>query len=235
MIDGKGIVLLASGFDDPSDNGKTGNMIQTWVMLAEMEPHLAIKTGQDESICGGCPLRGDGTGKARPCYVRVYQAPLAIYRSWKAGNVAKMSSGEAARIIARDKRGFRLGSYGDPAAVPISVWQPMADAAVVRTGYTHQWRTAPAGFSSILMASVDTPEEYFAAQEMGWRTFRPRGENEEMLAGEFQCPAAEESGKRKTCSECGACDGANKDDRRASPSLVVHGAQKGQWEKAMAK
>ena len=117
-LDGEPIVLLASGFDSTSANDKTGDMIQTWILHADVEPHVAVKTGQDGSVCGDCVLRGDGSGKDRPCYVTVFRAPLAVWRSWNDGNVERRSPEQVASILARDDRDFRLGSYGDPAAVP---------------------------------------------------------------------------------------------------------------------
>jgi hypothetical protein len=36
----------------------------------------------------------------------------------------------------------RLGSYGDPAAVPVWVWQAVMKQADGGTGYTHQWKDA---------------------------------------------------------------------------------------------
>lgn len=35
----------------------------------------------------------------------------------------------------------RLGTYGDPAAVPTVVWQTVLAQSAMHTGYTHQWRT----------------------------------------------------------------------------------------------
>ena len=35
---------------------------------------------------------------------------------------------------------LRIGSYGDPAAVPTWVWKDLASDVKVMTGYTHQWK-----------------------------------------------------------------------------------------------
>ena len=56
-IDGKPIVMIATGFKTGSGNVKTGAMIQTWILREDVEPHTAQKTGDDESICGNCPHR----------------------------------------------------------------------------------------------------------------------------------------------------------------------------------
>jgi len=232
-IDGAPIVLLASGFGQRSGNGKTGDMLQTWILRADMPPTDAVKAGADASICGDCALRGDGTGKDRPCYVTVFRAPLAIWRSWDRGNVATMSPSDAAAIIRRDGRSFRLGSYGDPAAVPFEVWQPLADAAPTRTGYTHQWRTADRSFRSILMASVDTLADAKRARRAGWRTFRTRSADMPLSPDEFVCPASEEAGRRSTCERCHLCDGRRRADTRRHPVIIAHGPTATRWGSAV--
>jgi hypothetical protein len=83
LLDGAPIVVIATGLDS-SSNGKTGNMIQTHIIRADMLPMDAIYNGEDSSICGDCVHRGDGTGKERTCYVTVYQAQTAIYKAFLA-------------------------------------------------------------------------------------------------------------------------------------------------------
>ena len=53
-IDGKPIMVIATGFANKSSNGKTGDMIQTWIIREDIAPNEAIKSGEDESICGQC-------------------------------------------------------------------------------------------------------------------------------------------------------------------------------------
>jgi hypothetical protein len=126
-------------------------------------------------------------------------------------------------------RALRLGAYGDPAAVPYLLWIEILTALRVRSwvGYTHAWARCDARFRSLVMASVDSPEERETACGLGWRTFRVRGRNDPILAGEFVCPAANEAGKRLTCIECNACSGG--DAGKASPVIIAHGCinQKG--------
>ena len=59
LIDGKPIIAIATL---NSRNGKTGEMIQTWIMRSDIEPHKAIKTGEDSSVCGDCPHRPENDG-----------------------------------------------------------------------------------------------------------------------------------------------------------------------------
>ncbi len=98
--------------------------------------------------------------------------------------------------------GLRVGSYGDPAAVPVSVWRSLLEAAPWHTGYTHAWRGF-AEFRGLLMASVDSGSEAGEAVAGGWEYFRvaPRGDRQRMR-GEARCPAAVESGQRVTCATC---------------------------------
>ena len=123
-------------------------------------------------------------------------------------------------------RALRLGSYGDPAAVPFEVWEPLAKSAAKFTGYTHQWKTADKRFQSLCMASVDNVSEAVAAHTSGWRYFRPRRADETVQRGmEFVCPASEEKGRKTDCNTCNGCAGTTS-KQRANVTLLVHGARK---------
>ena len=47
-------VIIATGFEDDSSNGKTGAMIQIWILPKDVKPNDAVKTGYDRVICGDC-------------------------------------------------------------------------------------------------------------------------------------------------------------------------------------
>ena len=51
-LDGKPIMAVATNVGQSSSNTKTGDMIQIWYMRSDIEPHQALKTGDDESVCG---------------------------------------------------------------------------------------------------------------------------------------------------------------------------------------
>jgi hypothetical protein len=181
----------------------------------------ALKSGADASICGSCPHRGAGTGKGRTCYVDVGRGPLAVYRAWKRGTYPIAAAHEIYAVGAR--RVVRLGTYGDPAAVPTYVWERLTRDCVAHTGYTHQWRTCDASLANLLMASADSVADASEAHAKGWRTFRvampcdaPR------VAGEVACPASAEAGKKLTCEQCRACGGAGT-GRRGSVVIQAHG------------
>jgi hypothetical protein len=80
----------------------------------------------------------------------------------------------------------------------------------VTTGYTHQWRTTDTAWSGLVMASADSADDQVAARAMGYRSFRvvtPDAPDAGKVKG-VSCPASAESGKGKTCSTCGLCNGA---------------------------
>ena len=59
QIDGAPIVCIATGLKRKTKNKKLSDsdrkgMIQTWIMRTDIAPHVAIKSGADESVCGGC-------------------------------------------------------------------------------------------------------------------------------------------------------------------------------------
>lgn len=47
-------VIIATGFSDDSANGKTGAMIQIWILPKDVKPNDATKTGFDRVVCGDC-------------------------------------------------------------------------------------------------------------------------------------------------------------------------------------
>lgn len=224
MLDGAPIVVIATGFAQATENEKTGAaLIQTWVLRGDVSPTAAVKTGEDAAICGACPHRGrvvNGVhGVGRSCYVTVFHAPLVVYKAFKRG-IYPVAEDLAALFAGR---GVRLGSYGDPAAVPMPVWDAALSRATFHTGYTHQWRTAEPGFARYVMASCDSAVDRFLAKAMGYRTFRVTAGLEPKLAKEITCPASAEAGYKTTCSDCRACGGTSA-KARADVVIAAHGA-----------
>ena len=192
-------VIIATGFSTPSDNRKTGDMIQIWILCKAVDPVEAIKQGLDRLICGSCVHRGDGTGGERSCYVNVGQAPLGIWRAWKAGRYPTLQF-----MDIFSGRKVRFGAYGDPTWIPLPLALAIAGVASGHTGYTHQWRKPSLqAWRSILMASVDTTAELLIARSMGWSTFRVTPDLDHH-SFEKLC-ASERSGT--ACADCLLCAG----------------------------
>jgi hypothetical protein len=217
-LDGAPIVVVVSGLTKTSTNGKTGDLLQTWILRDDINPIAAVETGADASVCGDCPHRGAA------CYVNLGQAPLNVWRTTHRGRYATAADLDAIRAIGAGRM-VRLGAYGDPAAVPVAIWEALTERAAGWTGYTHQWRKAPQ-LKRFCMASADTPAEGFAARAQGWRTFRIRLADEPVAARlEFVCPASEEAGAKTDCASCKACMGSSA-KAKASPVIAAHGAKK---------
>jgi hypothetical protein len=120
-------------------------------------------------------------------------------------------------------RVVRFGSYGDPAAAPIGIWQSLARMSAGHTGYTHQWRNVSAELQSLVMASCDSAAERDAAKAHGWRTFRVMSQGETLAAREINCPASKEAGEKTNCADCKACGGTSA-KAKVDIAIVVHGA-----------
>ena len=218
MLDGNPIVGVAILSDK---NRKTGLMVQTYILRPDLDPIAAADTGADESICGDCKHRPAYLGT---CYVNLGHGPLAVFSALLRG--VYPDDPRAAREMARD-RVVRLGTYGDPAAIPVRAWRDLLTYSAGHTGYSHQWGNPAltyaqrAGIMALCMASADTETEADMAQTAGFRTFRIRAADQPVQPGEFICPASAEGGKRKQCNQCQACDGQR--NRAANPVIIVHG------------
>ena len=225
MLDGAPIVVIVTGLKSASANGKTGAMLQSFILRQDRSPVEAIKDGTDASVCGNCPnrpltvkaaLAADPTADVSPCYVKAFHAPRSVWQCWATGSGYRMATEEDRAIIAASN--LRHGTYGDPMAAPFGVW-PVAPK---RTGYSHQWADYPQSpFAAVLMASVDSPVQAAAAVAAGWRYFRVETDPEApLLPGEVMCPASEEAGKRTTCDTCGLCKGNPWGARSRKPANV---------------
>lgn len=191
-------VIIATGFAKASDNRKTGDMVQIWILVKACDPVEAIRTGLDRLICGSCVHRGDGHGGGRSCYVNAGKAPLVIYRAWRAGNYPPFRHWDLFT-----GRRVRFGAYGDPTHLPLSLALAIAGVSSGWTGYTHQWRKPSLQpWKTILMASVDSVAELVIARSLGWSTFRVGSEAQ---PSEQLC-ASEAIGT--PCAVCLLCAGA---------------------------
>lgn len=205
VLDGAPIVVIATL---KTSNEKTGNMVQTWIIRSDLSPVEAVQSKQDESICGMCPHRHNLKGA---CYVQPFQAPLAVYNSFKAGKYPLYDG-----VSLKDKS-IRLGAYGDPAAVPLEVWTKILADCKNHTGYTHQisHKNFDKGIAEICMVSADTEKQATSAHKKGFKTFRVKTEKMPLLSNEINC-LSESHGI--SCLECGLCDG-----QKQNIVINVHG------------
>jgi hypothetical protein len=197
-----------------SNNVKTGDMIQTWIIRSDISPVEASKQNKDGAICGNCPHR-QNTGGA--CYVNIGQAPSAVYRAYKKGSYKPFDESVHKELFFG--RMIRLGSYGDPAAVPIQVWDDILQYCIGHTGYTHQinHKNFQKGILNICQVSADTPKQALKLQKQGLKTFRVALPDDGLLEDEIECLA---DSKGLSCLACGLCDGS-----KQNIAIVVHGAR----------
>lgn len=214
-IDGKNIVGIVTM---KSLNVKTGDMPQLWILPADVAPNVAIKTGEDRSVCGDCMLRHYNEGA---CYVRVEQEPLTTWKAWKRDAYTVIA--DVGYNVFKD-RTIRLGAYGDPQALPIEVLKKIKQHAKYCTSYTHQWRTASEDMKAISMASVDNRMEYEEAVSNGWRTFRLVAEEDKLMEGEITCPAITHGTQ---CADCRLCSGSS--HGKVNIAVPVHGRYKNRF------
>ena len=212
QIDGRPIVVIVNKLAG-SDNAKTGaDLVQTFIIRADVAPTDALKTGDDVSICGQCvhrPILAKTNGQA-PCYVNVGRSVRSVFEAYKRGRYQRATPGQLRAILAGRK--VRLGTYGDPAAAPVAIWQEItADAAGV-VGYSHQWQAVNfdhAAWAPLVMASADSIDEAAQANLYGMRVFRV-SVGVDKQPGEATCPASAEGGRRATCDTCMLCGGTSK-------------------------
>jgi hypothetical protein len=68
-FNGKPIKVVVTGTKHPSNNPKTGPMLQVWILPDGDDP-----PNKQVSICGTCPIR-------KACYVNWGQAPTSVWRA----------------------------------------------------------------------------------------------------------------------------------------------------------
>jgi len=202
-----------------SDNRKTGDMVQTWILREDISPTMARSIGEDRSFCGDCSVRN-------ACYVNWHHAPLGIWKTYHRGGYVDLRRKPAVMRRIVSGRMVRMGAAGDPAMIPLQHWLRVLHGADGWTGYSHQWRHPWAQpMRELTMASVESLEDQDLARSMGWRTYRIRRQDEPLEFNEIACPS-DTTGRK--CIDCVACDGALKPSA-ASVAIVVHGSKASKW------
>lgn len=223
QFDKKPIVGIAVGLSSKSSNVKTGSLIQTYILVDNgVMPHENAAYGKaDSTVCGNCPHRAGPNEKSGSCYVNLGQGPHAVYSHYLKGKYPSLAQSHKSLFT---DRFLRLGSYGDPTAIPFDVWINITSWAKDHTGYTHQWRLCDQRFKNICMASCDSTLDYDTAKYMGWRTFRVKTNSQPVLKSEVKCPASPDSFPKRQCEDCMACNGTNREnDLRRDIVINAHG------------
>ena len=206
-----------------SNNVKTGNMAQLWIMARDTAPHIAKKEGKDDAVCGDCPIK-------KECYVLTFQGPLSVWNAYKRGvytNIVSILENDidnAVYSLLEDlaRLSIRFGAYGDPAALPQWLIKNIADNCKDFTGYTHQWDKPGFNFlNNYFMASVESVSQHIYAQSLGFRTFRIKSQSMPIGDSEIECPA---DSKGIQCIDCMLCNGS-----KEATNIVIngHGAHAG--------
>lgn len=229
LIDGAPIVGIAI---KSSSNRKTGDLVQTYIIRSDISPMNASKSGADVSICGNCKHRGKPTDNPekkiaveRSCYVNLGQGPTIVFKGLQRG-IYPDASADTIKGFA-DGKGVRLGTYGDPAAIPRSAWDALLVGAGFHTGYTHNLKVQPS-MADLCMVSADSQQASASAKSYQRRSFRVIPLNVWQAKGkasisshEIMCPASAEAGARVTCFDCRLCNGTK--SKGKSIAIVAHG------------
>ena len=238
--DKKPIVCIATGLNTHSGNIKTGAMVQTYIIRADVHPQDALWSGDDKSVCYDCKHRPkQGKTKADKkadknhlgsCYVFVAQGVAKVFEAFKRGNYPDYSDKYRYLLYGRK---IRFGSYGDPYAVPIKIWQLLKELSIMHTGYSHQFmqRYYSDSHKGLFMASCDTAKEREIAKSLGNRTFRQGKSIDDIAPDEVLCPASKEGGFRTTCDNCLLCTGNTK--KAKDVYIVSHGPRSGNYRKGI--
>ena len=203
-----------------STNRKTGKGIQVWILDRTMHPSDSRKSGNDsKNQCKGCPL-----ASYSGCYV--IDMPLtSIYKKYMAGGYGKINPNSKAWNEFFAVPYVRLGAYGNPSCLPISIVASISNLAERVTGYFHDWHLMSEdrarSYGRFLMASTH-PATYRAAKDIGLRTFTT-GKLASVGSYGIECLA---DTKGLTCAECGLCDGTKRNSAtRPDVWIDPHGFQ----------
>ena len=219
FVDGIEIVAVATNLQLTSENIKTGDTIQTYIMPVSTPPREAVKLGIDRAVCGDCKFRpllaqvNKLTGILEDCYVDLNRAVHSVWLAFNRGSYPIVTPAELGEMVKASGKPFRQGSWGDPSRVEAEVWA--ACDTTRGMSYTHQWRFNPE-MKKFSMASVDTAAEAVEAQKLGWRTYRVDTENRGPINGsEIACPNTAD--KSVKCADCRLCSGL----RSGAKSIMI--------------
>ena len=199
-----------------TSNRKTGNMIQLWIILSDHSPVDGVKSGLDAlTICTGCKF-ASGNG----CYVNVGQAPLQIWKSYKANKYPKLDPFLYDNVF--NGRKVRFGAYGNPSLIPLSIIKMITEVCDGWTGYFHDWqqmsKQKAQAYGQYFMASTETNDSVRRAKEKNLRFFHV---SPEQPKDTIECLS---DSRGLSCDLCQLCKG----NRIGAKSIWInpHGSKK---------
>lgn len=195
-----------------SRNSKTGNVFQLSFIPVGMFTEQGFDKSSDDAVCPTDCFFKDSNA----CYVNLAYAPRAIVQSIRNGNYQ-----DKINYLKLSQNVLRLGSYGDCSCLPYEFIEKIVKAAKQGyLNYTHGWKTCDSRFANIAMASVESIADKELANAMGYRTFRVRPIDGEILEDELLCPY--EKNNFITCKMCMKCNGNNGKSKK-NIVVTVHG------------
>ena len=102
LLDNERIALIATGIFTKSENQKTGEMIQTYIIRRDMHPMFARRMGEDKSVCGDCKHKEEST-----CYVNLCHGPIGVFHALVDGSYREWRDSD---VDLFRNRNFRIGS-----------------------------------------------------------------------------------------------------------------------------
>ena len=133
---------------------------------------------------------------------------MATFRAFEKGNYLVADTHDEIQKLGTNQF-VRLGTYGDPSAVPSYVWDSLLSKSKNNTGYTHQSNNPNADVrTDQCMISADSYAT--TTKDFGTHTSTFTYTDEELdKQNEVLCPASKEAGRRTTCNDCLLCSGSN--------------------------
>jgi hypothetical protein len=197
-----------------SSNRKTGDMIQTYLLDRET---LTTEPKVFGAKCFDCPM-------VDKCYVSrdkmSVRKALARLLGEERTSYAHATLAQVLPLL--NGRKVRLGTYGDPSALPLSDLKAIVNSAQGHTGYTHFWREIDTDYSAYLMASVEDSSAELLAQGLGYRTFRVITKETQERNVSSVAVECLNSSAGLTCADCLLCSGTEGKGRKVSIWIDEH-------------
>jgi len=215
-----------------SENSKIGwgIVLQTYHYSIEQVEKNDIKL--DALNCMDCKYAfNQNDGKSGGCYTHNFQQFRGIKSKLRGlhkqnlqGKIKEFNTDDFRKFISHKSIKkidlIRFGAYGEAVTLPLEVIDTLFDVQSILkckvTSYTHQWRTAN---ETRFMASTHNLAEMLQAKRLGYRCFTVTSE---AIEEAFNCPASKESERKKTCVECGLCDGQVSGKRKKDIYILKH-------------